>query len=72
MGMIRVARSLACTRAGHRSTIFDILKRHGLVNPRRRQRWQHPGAAPLHTEAPNEVWTIDFKGQFRTRDGIYC
>jgi transposase InsO family protein len=56
-----------------RSTVFDILKRHGLVKRRRRrQKWQHPGAAPLHTEAPNEVWTIDFKGQFRTRDGVYC
>ena len=22
--------------------------------------------------APNAVWTIDFKGQFRTQDGIYC
>lgn len=56
-----------------RSTVFDILKRHGLVMPRRRRtRWQHPGAAPLRTDAPNQVWTIDFKGQFRTRDGLYC
>ena len=21
---------------------------------------------------PNETWTTDFKGQFRTRDGVYC
>ena len=36
-----------------RSTVFDILKRHGLVKSRRRrQKWQHPGAAPLHTDAP--------------------
>jgi len=56
-----------------RSTVFDILKRHGLVKPRRRRtRWQHPGAVPLRTDAPNQVWTIDFKGQFRTRDGLYC
>jgi len=56
-----------------RSTVFDILKRNGLVKSRRRrQRWQHPGATPLHTHAPNEVWTIDFKGQFKTRDGVYC
>ena len=57
----------------HRSTVFDILKRNGLVRKkRRRTRWLHPGAAPLHTKAPNEVWTVDFKGQFRTRDGSYC
>jgi hypothetical protein len=24
------------------------------------------------TTAPNDLWTADFKGQFRTRDGIYC
>ena len=47
-----------------RSTVFDILKRHGLVKSRRRrQKWQHPGAAPLHTDAPNEVLTDDrFQG----------
>jgi hypothetical protein len=23
-------------------------------------------------DAPNAVWTTDFKGEFKTRDGIYC
>jgi hypothetical protein len=23
-------------------------------------------------QAPNQIWTADFKGQFRTRDGLYC
>jgi transposase InsO family protein len=56
-----------------RSTIFDILARHGRVQPRRRRRqWKHPGAAPFNTTAPNQIWTIDFKGQFRLRNGIYC
>jgi transposase InsO family protein len=56
-----------------RSTIFDILARAGRTHPRRHhRRWKHPGAAPLTTTAPNQIWTIDFKGQFRTRDGIYC
>ena len=56
-----------------RSTICDILERHGRVRRRRsRTHWKHPGAAPLQTTAPNQVWTIDFKGQFRMRDGIYC
>jgi putative transposase len=66
-------KQLASSELPCRSTVFDILKRNGLVKSRRRRRkWQHPGAAPLHTEAPNEVWTIDFKGQFKTRDGVYC
>ena len=56
-----------------RSTIFDILARHGRVRHRRRRRhWKHPGAAPFNTTAPNQIWTIDFKGQFRTRNGRYC
>lgn len=56
-----------------RSTIFDILARHDRVQPRRRRRrWKHPGATPFTTTAPNQIWTIDFKGQFRTRNGVYC
>jgi transposase InsO family protein len=56
-----------------RSTIADILWRNGRVRPRRlRTRWKHPGAAPFSTTAPNQVWTVDFKGQFRMRDGRYC
>jgi putative transposase len=56
-----------------RSTIFDILARHGHVHHRRRRRrWKHPGAAPLRTTSPNQVWTIDFKGQFRMRNRVYC
>jgi len=23
-------------------------------------------------QAPNDIWTADFKGHFRTRDGLYC
>ncbi len=56
-----------------RSTVFDILERHGRVRPRRhRRRWKHPGAAPFNTTAPNQIWTVDFKGQFLMRNGQYC
>jgi len=56
-----------------RSTIFDILERHGLVRKKRRRRkWNHPGAVPLRTTAPNQVWTADLKGQFPTRNAVYC
>jgi transposase InsO family protein len=55
------------------STVFGILERHGRVKQkRRRKHWKHPGAAPLRTTTANQVWTTDFKGQFRTRDGVYC
>lgn len=56
-----------------RSTINAILDRHGkLRRQRRRRKWMHPGSVPLVTERPNQVWPVDFKGQFRTRDGNYC
>jgi transposase InsO family protein len=55
------------------STVADLLKRDGLVRPRRRRRpIVHPGVVPLHTTHPNDLWTADFKGHFKTRDGVYC
>jgi putative transposase len=56
-----------------RSTVNAIFDRHGLLRKqRRRARSPHPGAVPLETTAPNQVWPIDFKGQFKTGDGHYC
>jgi putative transposase len=56
-----------------RSTACDILHRYGLILKRRRARRPgHPGRPLTPMTAPNEIWTADFKGQFRTRDGHYC
>jgi len=56
-----------------RSTACDILKRHGLVPiQRHRRRLGHPGKPTSQILAPNDVWSADFKGQFRTGDGCYC
>jgi len=56
-----------------RSTVCDILKREGLVTHRRRRRYPgHGGKPTTPMDAPNEIWCADFKGEFRTRDGIYC
>jgi len=55
------------------STAGDLLARQGLVKKRRRRRPHlHPGVVPAVTTQPNDLWTADFKGQFRTQDGIYC
>lgn len=55
------------------STAGDLLARRGLVRKRRRRRhYQHPGVVPAITTQPNDLWTADFKGHFRTRDGIAC
>lgn len=56
-----------------RSTCCDLLKRHGLVvSPRRRKYPGHPGRPTSLITAPNQLWSADFKGQFKTGDGRYC
>jgi transposase InsO family protein len=55
------------------STIGDILKREGLVEPKRRRRHAiGQGEMVRPASAPNEEWAIDFKGWFRTSDGRRC
>ena len=72
--LLRILRTRHPTRSWPaRSTVNDVLERHHLLRRnRRRQRWTHPGAPPVHTDHPNQVWPADFKGQFKTADGQYC
>jgi putative transposase len=56
-----------------RSTVCDILRRHRLVPKKRHHRHiGHPGKPTTLMATPNEVWSADFKGQFKTGDGLYC
>ena len=56
-----------------RSTACDILKRHGMVPIKRyRRRIGHPGKPTSEILAPNDVWSADYKGPFRTGDERYC
>jgi putative transposase len=55
------------------STVGEILKRHGMVEPRRRRRrGVAQGTGLGEPRGPNEQWSADFKGWFRTRDGQRC
>lgn len=55
------------------STVADLLARRGLVQRRRpRRKPVHPGVVRPVADVPNDLWTADFKGQFRTGDGRYC
>ncbi len=55
-----------------RSTVCRWLRAHDLVRvARRRGRAPAPIALTVPM-APNDVWTTDFKGHFRTGDGRYC
>jgi len=53
--------------------LHKYLRREGLVKKRRRSRKRpHPGRPTAPFLAPNSIWSADFKGQFKTRDGRYC
>ena len=55
------------------STINKILRQAGLSKaraPRRRyDRYREP---LIHSETPNQLWSVDFKGQFRLGNGQWC
>jgi len=55
------------------STVSLILQRNGLTRKRRKRiRRPHPGKPMTVITEANQVWTLDFKGQFKTGDGVYC
>jgi transposase InsO family protein len=72
--LLRILRNRYPTRSWPaRSTFNEVLERHKLLRKNRRHRtWAHPGAPPVQTDHPNQVWPADFKGQFKTGDGQYC
>ena len=54
------------------STIALILKRHGLVKKRRRVRRIREVHPIFQADGPNEIWSVDFKGEFRMGNMRYC
>jgi putative transposase len=55
------------------STIGLVLKRRGLIRPRRRRVSVKRGeGGPLYCPAPNALWCTDFKGHFGLGDGTRC
>lgn len=51
------------------STIGALFDREGLTVRRKLRRRAPPGGPLFAADAANDVWTIDFKGWFRTGDG---
>jgi transposase InsO family protein len=55
------------------STVQIILKREGWVKSRHRRHHTPPYSEPfIHSQAPNDVWCADFKGQFLLGEGKLC
>lgn len=56
------------------STINEILTRYGIPKQKsKRRRYRAQGSGPLKdSQSPNEVWCVDFKGQFRLKNRNYC
>lgn len=56
-----------------KTTIYNVLRREGLLEPRRRRRRVQPSSHKLATATvPNELWSADFKGQFKLGNGRWC
>lgn len=71
--LVILERDLSLDDLPARSTVDAVLKRAGLVRPRHRRARRHPSGPPVvEAHAPNDVWSIDYKGHFRVGDGTRC
>lgn len=56
-----------------KTTIYNILAEEGLIRSRRRRKRIPAGQQPFSpVHEPNDVWSADFKGQFKVKDGTWC
>jgi len=70
---VLVRRLAGDVRIPARSTVHAVLDRHGLVKRARQRRRQKATGTPLSAgRAPNDLWCVDFKGEFRLGDRRYC
>lgn len=70
--LARIARRHPDWHLPSASTAHEVIKRAGLVARRRKKtKRPHPGRPLTAMDAPNVVWTADFKGHFKTLDGTY-
>ena len=61
------------TKIPSETTINAILKRNNLVNPRRRRNPKEGKLFPkFDPQAPNEIWSADYKGKFKIGNKRYC
>lgn len=74
----RKIRELLVRRLDHdvrvpaKSTIHAVLHRHGLVKVAGRPRHRATGTPLSAGSLPNDLWCVDFKGEFKLGNGRYC
>jgi transposase InsO family protein len=54
------------------STVHCVLDRHGLGARIGRRRSRAEGTPRSQAARPNDLWCVDFKGEFKLGDGRYC
>lgn len=54
------------------SSVSNVLRRHGLTRPPKRRRIRGTPAPIAYGKEPNQTWCADFKGWWRTGDGLRC
>jgi transposase InsO family protein len=59
-------------RVPAKSTIHVVLDRHGLVKRMGKRRHRAQGTPLSEGAAPNDLWCVDFKGEFKLGNGRYC
>ncbi|MAC38226.1 MAG: IS481 family transposase [Oceanicaulis sp.] len=67
-----VRRLAGDVRIPAQSTVHAVLDRHGLVKRGRRRRSRAQGTPLSAGTAPNDLWGVDFKGEFKLADRRYC
>jgi len=56
-----------------KSTVHAVLDRHGLVKRGRQRRRNKAEGTSLSTAmSPNDLWCVDYKGEFKLGNGQYC
>lgn len=54
------------------STIHAVLDRHGLVKRAGRKRHRATGTPLSIGQSPNDLWCVDYKGEFKLGNKLYC
>jgi transposase InsO family protein len=67
-----VRRLVGDVRIPAKSTVHAVLDRHGLVKRARQRRFKAVGTPLSQAAQPNDLWSADFKGEFKLGNGRYC